>query len=80
MTNGTLVDAVRTRVADDLARTGVRPGRRRLARDLGVTEHAVRQALDALAAEQKARHQSADVLPTGTIPSGAHAGEDTPAR
>ncbi|MGX7823545.1 ABC transporter permease [Actinokineospora sp. 24-640] len=79
MTNGTLVDAVRTRVADDLARTGVRPGRRRLARDLGVTEHAVRQALDALAAEQKSRHQPSDVLRSGATPSDAPAGEDTPA-
>jgi hypothetical protein len=77
MTNATLVDAVRSRVADDLARSGVRPGRRRLARDLGVTEHSVRQILDA---EQEARQRAAEVLRTGNDPSDADAGEDAPAR
>lgn len=81
VTNSSLVETVRTRVAEDLARTGVRPGRRRLARDLGVTEHAVRQALDSLAAEQKARQQAAAASRPCDDNQGDHsAGTQTPTR
>lgn len=75
-TNGTLVNAVRARLAEDLARTGVRPGRRRLARDFSVTEHAVRQALDTLAAEKEASQRATATLPT--VDAGPGAGEAAP--